>query len=217
MKFPMKLIYEEKGVNSKLKVKITLEEHIKSIKHSEKIENDLVLAQEENAKNANEDGNEKNEEQEVTLVEKEIQEVELPLSSKKIPELILKSSVKSNAKSAVKFTDMEKEISPIKNEVQKSASGSKVIENVFENRNEYTPVLRNEKDKSSKKENVNEENPLKCSTIKKIENNNSPAMTGSKYKDNDLNNEERTKENIEVDPLRLSSVKKLKEQENIIN
>ena len=76
-------------------------------------------------------------------------------SSKKMPELVLKSSVKT-----------------VENEVEKSASGSKVIENENGNFDASTPVVKNEN--SAKKEIVIAENPLRnFSSVKKNENNNS--------------------------------------------
>jgi len=187
----IKLIQEEKGISTKSKIKITLKEHIKSMKHSEKIENDLVLAQEEKEQ-------EKEVEVKLATASKNAKEnLIMEKSSKKMPELVLKSSVKT-----------------VENDVEKSASGSKVIENENGNVDASTPVVKNEN--SAKKEIVIAENPLRnFSSVKKNENNNSPAMTGSKNLEN-INNEERTKGNIEVDPLR-SSVAKLKDQENIIN
>jgi len=180
----IKLIREEQEINENSKQKKTIQEHIKD----EKLENDLLLAQEEEkeAKTLKEN-----------LESKEKTEVK---SSKKIPELVLTSAVKTIEKqNSVLNSKAKSEII----EVEKSASGSKVIENGS------ILVIKLE---SAKKEIVIEENPLRnCSSIKK----NSPAMTGSKNMDK-IENEERAKGTVEVDLLK-SSAAKLKDQENIIN
>ena len=161
---------------------ITLKEHIKSMKHSEKLEYDLIPAQEEDeAKDSK----------------------EVITSSKKMPELVIYSAKKTEEKEkSVVNSKAKSEI--VDDIVEKSASGSKTIENGC------SSDVVNE---SSKRSIVIAENPLKNCSSKKNEENNSPAMS---KKMDVIDNEERPKGSVEVDPLR-SSVAKLKDQENAIN
>lgn len=137
----MKLIQEENIKASKSKNKITLQEHIKSIKYSEKVENDLILAQEEQESEA-------------------IQEN--PSQSKKQFEAISssKASVRNPVMPELVCVSAKKE-----ENIEKSASGSKNIMSAKKEENKTASG-----NPSAQKERVIDENPLKNYSVKKENN-----------------------------------------------